>query len=80
MISFIVNVKLDSLAHLGKILIFYKKLFVFLHIVAVMLFLSAVFSFYGQSIEKMSAIRSSWAKNKSIRAQVKRLRISTQSH
>jgi len=44
MISFIVNVKLDSLVHLGKLLIFYKKLFVFLRIVAVMLFLSAVLS------------------------------------
>jgi len=40
---------LVSLVYLGKILIFCKKLFVFLHIVAVMFFLSAVLLFvYGQ--------------------------------
>jgi len=49
MISFIGNVKLDRLAHLGNILEFCKKLFLTLHIITVILFLSAVFSFCSQT-------------------------------
>jgi len=46
---------LDSLAYLGKLLIFYKKLFVSLCIVAFMLFLSAVILFvYGHTFAKFS--------------------------
>jgi len=46
MIGFIVNVKLDSLVYLGKILIFCKKLFSYSYIIAVIPFLSAVLLFF----------------------------------
>jgi len=51
MITFIGNVNLDSLAELGNIMSFPKKLFFAFLIAVFLLFLSGLF-FFGQTIER----------------------------